>query len=71
MALVSVVGADGRVVNREARVGVMNRVSAQIVTGLEPGERVVVGTKAPVAAAQPQASSALAPTSASKGGGRP
>jgi len=70
-ALVSVVGADGNVVDRDVKVGVMSRVSAQIVSGLEPGERVVIGTRAPVAAAQPQTSSALVPTNAPKGGGRP
>src|SRR5450830_2147923 len=46
-ALVSVVGVDGQVADREVKVGVMNRVSAQIISGLEPGEKVVVGTKAP------------------------
>jgi membrane fusion protein, macrolide-specific efflux system len=69
-ALVSVVGADGQVADREVKVGVMNRVSAQIVSGLEPGERVVIGTKASAAAAQVKATSALVPTAA-KGGGRP
>jgi len=72
-ALVSVVGADGKAVDREVKVGVMNRVSAQIVSGLEPGEKVVIGSKAPaVAAAAVQAptGSALVPT-AVRGGGRP
>ena len=67
-ALVSVVGADGKVADREVRVGVMNRVSAQIIEGLEPGEKVVIGTKAPAAAAKVPASSPLAPKS-TKGGG--
>jgi macrolide-specific efflux system membrane fusion protein len=67
-ALVSVVGADGQAADREVRVGVTNRVSAQILSGLEPGEKVVIGTRAPAAAAKAQASSALAPK-ASKGGG--
>jgi macrolide-specific efflux system membrane fusion protein len=69
-ALVSVVGADGKVADREVRVGVMNRVSAQILSGLEPGEKVVIGTRAPVAAKKAAASSPLAPKS-TKGGGRP
>ena len=69
-ALVSVVGADGKAVDRDVKVGVTNRVSAQIVSGLEPGEKVVIGTKAPAAAAKAQAGSALVPTAA-KGGGRP
>jgi membrane fusion protein, macrolide-specific efflux system len=69
-ALVSVVGADGKVADREVKVGVMNRVSAQIVSGVEPGEKVVIGTKAPAAAAPAQTGSALVPNAA-KGGGRP
>jgi len=69
-ALVSVVGADGKVVEREVKVGVMNRVSAQIVSGLEPGEKVVTGTKAPVPAARAPTGSSLVPT-AGPGGGRP
>jgi macrolide-specific efflux system membrane fusion protein len=69
-ALVSVVGADGKAVDREVKVGVMNRVSAQIISGLEPGEKVVIGSKAPAAAAPAQAASALVPNAA-KGGGRP
>jgi macrolide-specific efflux system membrane fusion protein len=67
-ALVSVVGSDGKIADREVRVGVTNRVSAQILSGLEPGEKVVIGTRAPVAAAKAQTSSPLAPK-ASKGGG--
>ena len=68
-ARVSVLGTDGKVADREVKVGVMNRVSAQIVSGLEPGEKVVIGTKAPAAPAT-QTGSALVP-SAGKGGGRP
>jgi macrolide-specific efflux system membrane fusion protein len=70
IALVAVVGADGKAVDREVRVGVMNRVSAQIVSGLEPGEKVVIGTKTPLPVAQPPTGSSLAPNAA-KGGGRP
>ena len=69
-ALVSVVNANGKVADREVRVGVMNRVSAQIVSGLEPGETVVIGTKTPAAAGPAQTGSALAPNAA-RGGGRP
>jgi macrolide-specific efflux system membrane fusion protein len=68
-ALVSVVGANGRIADREVKVGVMNRVSAQILSGLEPGEKVVIGSKAPAAAAPAQTGSALVPT-ATRGGGR-
>jgi macrolide-specific efflux system membrane fusion protein len=70
-ALVSVVDAAGKVADREVKVGVMNRVSAQIVAGLEPGEKVVIGTKAPAAAAPAQAGSSLVPNAAKAGGGRP
>ena len=70
VALVSVVGDDGKPVDREVNVGVMNRVSVQIVSGLEPGEKVVIGTKAPAATAKAQTGSALVPNAA-KGGGRP
>jgi hypothetical protein len=40
------------VTEREVRVGVMTRVSAQIVSGLEPGERVAIGTRAAAASAR-------------------
>jgi len=67
-ALVSVVGADGKTTtDREVRVGVMNRVSAQILSGLEPGENVVIGTRGPAAVAKSSARSALTP----RVGGRP
>jgi macrolide-specific efflux system membrane fusion protein len=69
-ALLSVVGADGKIAEREVKVGVMNRVSAQILSGLDPGEIVVTGTKAPAAAARAQTGSSLVP-SAAPGGGRP
>jgi macrolide-specific efflux system membrane fusion protein len=42
-ALVRVVKADGTIEQREVHVGVMSRVSAQIVSGLEAGEQVVTG----------------------------
>jgi len=44
---VRIVGADGRLESREVQLGLANRVSAQVLSGLEPGERV--------AAAAPQA----------------
>ena len=62
------VGADGKVVDREVKVGVMNRVSAQILAGLEPGEKVVIGTKAPAAAAKAQTGSSLTPNAPKDGG---
>jgi macrolide-specific efflux system membrane fusion protein len=69
-ALVSVVGAGGKVADREVKVGVMNRVSAQILSGLEPGEKVVIGSRASAAVVPAKAGSPLAP-SAPKMGGRP
>jgi len=71
-ARVTVVGADGKTEDRDVKVGAMNRISAEIVSGLEAGERVVVGNRAPAgkAAAAPKSGSALVP-SAGKGGGRP
>jgi macrolide-specific efflux system membrane fusion protein len=70
-ALVSVVGADGKAAEREVKVGVMNRVSAQILSGLEPGEKVVIGTRAPAQVSPAQTSSSLVPNAAKAGGGRP
>lgn len=68
-AMVSVVDADGKVTEREVKIGVMNRISAQILAGLEVDEKVVIGSKsaAPVARAQggSASGSALVP-----GGGR-
>jgi len=45
-AVVRVAASDGSIAPREVRVGVVSRVSAQIVSGLEPGERVVAGQRA-------------------------
>jgi macrolide-specific efflux system membrane fusion protein len=50
-AMVRVVKADGTLEDREVKVGVMSRVSAQIVSGLEAGETVVTGSAAPRTAA--------------------
>jgi len=45
---VRVLGTDGHVANREIRVGIDNHVDAQVVSGLQPGERVVLaGNKTP------------------------
>jgi macrolide-specific efflux system membrane fusion protein len=51
-AAVRVLKADGTLEEREVRVGVMSRVSAQILSGLEPGEQVVAGQAAPAAPAK-------------------
>lgn len=41
-----VLAADGSVQERTVITGIMNRVSAEVKSGLQPGERVVVGTRA-------------------------
>ena len=57
-AMVRVKKADGTIENREVRVGVMSRVSAQIVSGLEPGEQVVTGQAQRAPAAQAKGNNA-------------
>jgi membrane fusion protein, macrolide-specific efflux system len=52
-AVVRVVKPDGTIENRDVRVGVVSRVSAQIVSGLEPGEQVVAGQRAATPAPRP------------------
>lgn len=54
-AIVRVVQPDGKLEEREVRVGVMSRVSAQIVSGLEPGDEVVSGQVAPAPAVRAKA----------------
>lgn len=66
-AFVSVIGSDGKAAEREVKVGVMNRVSAQIMAGLEPGDKVVVGTKAPASPARTQTSGSLVPNTPTPG----
>ena len=44
-AMVRVIRPDGSVEERIIQVGVMNRVHAQVLSGLEPGEVVAVGLK--------------------------
>lgn len=46
-ALVQVVDGDGGIEHREVQVGVVTRISAQIRSGLEPGEQVVAGLATP------------------------
>ncbi|MDB5901967.1 MAG: hypothetical protein JWM26_845 [Betaproteobacteria bacterium] len=50
-AMVRVVKPDGTLEDREVKVGVMSRVTAQIVSGLEAGEQVVSGSATPRSAA--------------------
>jgi membrane fusion protein, macrolide-specific efflux system len=66
-AFVSVIGSDGKATEREVKVGVMNRVTAQITAGLNLGEKVVVGTKAPAAPARAQTGGSLTPNPAPQG----
>jgi macrolide-specific efflux system membrane fusion protein len=58
-AAVRVVRPGGAIETRDVRVGVVSRVSAQIVSGLEPGEQVVVGQRAtaPASPAKPSPTS--------------
>jgi len=46
-ATVRVAGAEGRLENREVELGLVSRVSAQVLSGLEPGERVATSGAAP------------------------
>ena len=57
-AVVRVVKSDGTLEPRNVRVGVVSRVSAQILSGLEAGEQIVVGQRAaaPAPAAKPATS---------------
>lgn len=66
-AFVSVVGSDGKATERAVKVGVMNRVSAQITAGLEPGDKVVIGTKTPAVPARAKTSGSLTPNTAMSG----
>jgi macrolide-specific efflux system membrane fusion protein len=50
-AVVRVVSADGTVEPRDVRVGLVNRVSAQILSGVDVGERIAVGQRTAVPAA--------------------
>lgn len=49
---VRVVGDDGRITPRQVKIGLNNKTTAEVLSGLEPGERVVTGRKS----AEPQAS---------------
>lgn len=51
---VKVVGTLGGVETREIKTGITNRVDTEIISGLEAGEKVVVGTAGAQTAAQPQ-----------------
>ena len=53
-AVVRVVKDGGTIEARDVRVGVVSRVSAQILSGLEPGEQIVVGQRAATAAPSPR-----------------
>jgi macrolide-specific efflux system membrane fusion protein len=60
-ATVRVMNQEGAIEEREVQVGVVSRVSAQIVSGLEPGEKVVTGTAAPAAPGRARTATANAP----------
>jgi macrolide-specific efflux system membrane fusion protein len=44
-ALVRVVDAQGKLTDRIVQVGTLNRITAEIVSGLQPGEQVVTGLR--------------------------
>lgn len=71
-ATVKVVNADGSTVEREVVVGVSNRVTAEIVSGLNEGERVVAGQRVPDAprAAPAKGATPLGAPAGPMGGGR-
>ncbi|HVL59166.1 MAG TPA: efflux RND transporter periplasmic adaptor subunit [Burkholderiaceae bacterium] len=54
-ALVQVVGADGHLEERKVRIGLTTRVAAEVVSGLQPGERVVAGLRSAAPAGGPAA----------------
>jgi macrolide-specific efflux system membrane fusion protein len=60
-ALVRVVDAEGNITEREVQVGVMTRISAQILSGLAPGEKVVTGTRVAARPAAPRTGGPMAP----------
>jgi macrolide-specific efflux system membrane fusion protein len=60
-AMVRVMKADGALEEREVKVGVMSRISAEIVSGLEAGEQVVTGTASPRPAAATKSGNSSAP----------
>jgi macrolide-specific efflux system membrane fusion protein len=60
-AMVRVVKPDGTLEDREVKVGVMSRVTAQIVSGLEAGEQVVTGSATPRTAAPSKGGNSNAP----------
>jgi macrolide-specific efflux system membrane fusion protein len=60
-AMVRVMKADGTIEQREVKVGVISRVSAQIVSGLEAGEQVVTGQAQTAPAVKAKAKSNDAP----------
>ena len=59
MAQVSVVDKKGAATVRDVKVGVMTRVAAEIVTGLKPGDVVVIGSKAVARPDTPATGSAM------------
>jgi membrane fusion protein, macrolide-specific efflux system len=42
---ITVLGADGRTTDRTVRVGLRTRFQAEILSGVEAGDRIVIGTK--------------------------
>jgi macrolide-specific efflux system membrane fusion protein len=57
-ASIRVVKSDGEIERREVRIGATNRVSAQILEGVVPGERVIIGAAPTSTAPRPSSSGA-------------
>ena len=51
-ASVSVLRTDGRIEERSVLIGVTSRIAAQVLSGLEEGDRVLLGRRLPAAAAR-------------------
>jgi len=60
-AMVRVMKEEGAIEEREVRVGVVSRVSAQILSGLELGETVVTGAAAPAGETRARTAATNAP----------
>ncbi|HET9664317.1 MAG TPA: efflux transporter periplasmic adaptor subunit, partial [Burkholderiales bacterium] len=60
-AMVRVMNDTGDIEDREVRVGVVSRVSAEILFGLEPGEKVVTGSTTPAPQSRPRTATANPP----------
>ena len=61
LAKVKVLGEDGQVEEREATIGISNRVHAEVLSGLKDGERVIAGVREPEGARRSAAQQGAGP----------